>query len=184
MKPSLFQRIFPGNPVEAPARHLYEAIVLQARCPEFYTDCAVPDSVDGRFELLVLHCILVMRRLRRDGEATVELSQTLFDTLIYDLDQSLRVSGVGDLKVGPKLKTMGEAFYGRFKAYDEALEAESDAELQAALQRNLYGTVPPPPMVALAAMATYMRKETRALEAQDSADLMGGTVRFGTPPKA
>jgi len=182
MRRSLFQRIFPGNRQEKPARDLYEAVVLQARSPEFYSDWGVPDSVDGRFELLLLHCWLVMRRLRGEGEEAATLSQTLFDTLIYDLDQSLRVSGVGDLKVGPKLKAMGQAFYGRIRAYDEGLEAPAAAVLEAALRRNLYGTLAETSAEVPAVMADYVRREAAALAAQPADELLRGRVSFGTPP--
>lgn len=183
MKPSLFQRIFPGNPLELPARGLYEAVVLQARQPAFYSDCGVPDSVDGRFELLLLHCGLVMRRLRAEGPAAAALAQSLFDLLIFDLDQSLRVSGVGDLRVGPKLKAMGQAFYGRLQAYDQGLDAADEAALEAALRRNLYGTVTAPPAAAVRAVAAYLRRECLALQAQAGAELAAGRIRFGPAPQ-
>lgn len=184
MRRSLFQRIFPGNPQEESAHGLYQSIVLQARESSFYADCGVPDSVDGRFELLVLHCWLVMRRLRGEGEEAAALSQTLFDTLIYDLDQSLRVSGVGDLKVGPKLKAMGQAFYGRARAYDEGLEAPAGAVLEAALRRNLYGTLAEVSAAGPAAMADYLRREAAALQAQPTEPLLRGRLRFGPAPQA
>jgi len=184
MRRSLFQRIFPGNRQEESAHGLYETIVRQAREPGFYADCGVPDSVDGRFELLVLHCWLVMRRLRGEGEEAAALSQTLFDTLIYDLDQSLRVSGVGDLKVGPKLKAMGQAFYGRARAYDEGLAEAEPAKLESALRRNLYGTLSEPPPAGPPAVAGYLRREAQALQAQATEALLRGELRFGPPPPA
>lgn len=182
MMRSLFQRVFPGNPVEEPARALYESIVHQARCPEFYTASGVPDSTDGRFEMLLLHTALVMRRLRQDGEAAAGLRQTLFDTLIFDMDQSLRQSGVGDLKVGPKLKQMGEAYYGRSKAYDDGLDTTEANGLREALVRNVYGTTTAPSDAVLDELAYYMRESDRLLAQQDRAALLQGKPRFAAPP--
>ena len=179
-----FRRVFPGNPQEEPARALYVAIVEQARQPAFYARLGVPDSVDGRFELLILHCFLVLRRLRADHAEAEGLAQTLFDTLIYDMDQSIRESGVGDLKVGPKLRQMAEAFYGRIKAYEGGFAAEGDEALEAALRRNLYGTAEGVPEGAPAAMAAYLRCQDAALAAQETAALQRGEVVFGAPPEA
>lgn len=178
------RRIFPGNPEEEPARALYVTIVEHARQPEFYAAQGVPDSVDGRFELLILHCFLVLRRLKAESKETEALAQTLFDTLIYDMDQSLRESGVGDLKVGPKLRDMAEAFYGRIKAYEAALADEDDAALADALRRNLYGTADEVPQGAPEAVAAYVKREDAGLAEQDLAALRGGHVAFGRPPGA
>lgn len=177
------RRVFPGNPQEENARALYVAIVAQTRQPVFYARLGVPDSVDGRFELLVLHCFLVLRRLRAAPEETADLAQTLFDTLIYDMDQSIRESGVGDLKVGPRLRQMAEAFYGRIKAYDTALDAGEAGGVEAALQRNLYGTVEAVPQVAVAEMAAYLRDQDAALAEQETAALLRGELRFSPPPQ-
>ncbi|MDF2096234.1 ubiquinol-cytochrome C chaperone family protein [Aquibaculum arenosum] len=182
MMRSLFQRVFPGNPLEEPARALYESIVHQARCPQFYSVCGVPDSTDGRFEMLLLHTALIMRRLRQEGETAAGLRQTLFDTLIFDMDQSLRQSGVGDLKVGPKLKRMGEAFYGRSKAYDDGLDSSDATDLREALVRNVYGTTAAPSDAALDALAYYMRESDGLLAQQDRAALLKGQPGFAAPP--
>ena len=175
-----FAPVFPGNPHEAAARGLYEAIVAQTRAPGFYRDCAVPDSVDGRFDLLVLHAWLVMRRLKQASPPAAELSQTLFDLLFYDMDQSVRVSGVGDLKVGPRLAAMARAFYGRIAAYDRALEEEG-AALAEALRRNLFRGAPVEGRI-LDSVCGYLRRQIAELEAQETAALLAGRVRFSAPP--
>jgi|SRR5690625_327546 len=185
MTRSYFARIFLRNRSEAPARQLYEQIILQSRREPFYTILRVPDTTDGRFELLILHLALVMRRLRLEEEATAELRQTLFDTLIFDMDQALRESGVGDLKVGPRLRVMGEAYYGRSKAYDGGLNRLDDSELRAALTRNLYGTAAtPPPAVVLDAMSGYLHRAMLHLNSQSGSDLMAGRLEFVAVPEA
>ena len=164
------------------AHALYVALVGQARAPAFYSACAVPDSLDGRFDMIVLHAFLVMRRLGAEGEAGGALAQALFDVMFSDMDQNLRELGVGDLAVGRRVKTMARGFYGRVKAYDEGLARPDDAALTAALRRNLYATAEPTP-VQLAAMAGYLRQAAAALGAQDAGELMAGRPRFPAPPE-
>src|ERR1041385_4793859 len=128
----------------SPAEALYLGLVRQARQPAFYARCGVPDSVDGRFDMITLHMALLLLRLKAEGPAAADLGQALFDTLFADMDRSLREMGVGDLGVGKRVKEMGKAVYGRLAAYEAGL-AGAPGELEAALTRNLYGTVTPDP---------------------------------------
>ena len=124
----------------------YTAIMAQARRPDHYGAGAVPDSFDGRFDMLAIHVHLVLRRLRSEGVARDDIGQALFDMFFRDMDQAMREAGVGDLGVGKKIRKMAQAFYGRAAAYDEAMgkaaPAKADAEttkaMSAVLQRNLY----------------------------------------------
>lgn len=174
--------MFRTNPHDAAARDLYKAIVEQARRPVFYLEYGVPDSLDGRFELIVLHAFLVLRRLRQDQAQTAGFAQTLVDILFLDMDTSLRELGAGDLGVGRRVKTMAQGFHGRIAAYDEALEDDPGSALAAALGRNLYGTVTPDAGTPRA-MADYMRQEAARLAAQPTAALVAGRVEFGEPPR-
>jgi cytochrome b pre-mRNA-processing protein 3 len=176
------KRWFGGDRLEEAARDLYGKIVAQARRPAFYNDCGVPDTLDGRFELVALHAFLVLHRLKRDGAASAGLAQSLFDVLFLDMDVSLRELGVGDLGVGRRVKAMAQGFYGRIGAYEAGL-AQGEETLVAALGRNLYGTVDPPAR-DLRAMAGYLRREAAGLAGQDLRDLMSGRVVFGPPPAA
>src|SRR5215467_3304390 len=103
---------------------IYGMIVTQAREPLFYRELGVPDTVDGRFDLILLHLWIVLSRLRA-AEAGKEpgqgLSQALFDRFCEDMDDNLREMGVGDLAVPKRMQAFGEAFYGRSRAYDAAL---------------------------------------------------------------
>ena len=99
---------------------IYGMIVTRAREPVFYRDLGVPDTVDGRFDLLLLHLWMVLRRLRT-SEGGMEPAQALFDRFCEDLDDNLREMGVGDLAVPRRMQAFGEAFYGRSRAYDRAL---------------------------------------------------------------
>ena len=174
-------RVFGGDPLAVPAQDVYEGIVRQARQPAFYAACGVPDSIDGRFELVALHAFLVLRRLKRCGGEGADLAQALVDTLIRDLDRSLREMGVGDLGVSRRIKTMARGFYGRIAAYEAGLDGPDDM-LRAALTRNLYGTANEAPTPSVTAMIAYMRQEAVGLDKQELASLMAGTVAFGAPP--
>lgn len=168
-----------ARPHEAAARSLYECIVHQARRPEFYIGMGVPDTVDGRFDLIAVHAFLVMHRLKDAGAEARALSQALFDIMFADMDQNLREMGVGDMGVGPKVKRMAKAYYGRVAAYEAGL-AGGDEVLVAALRRNLFRKTEPDER-QLTAMAAYMRRERQALERQESARLLEGRVVFGEP---
>src|SRR6202034_1850226 len=98
---------------------LYGMIVAQARSRVFYADYGVPDTVEGRFELIVLHLVLLLRRLGPGHR----LGQRVFDAFCRDLDDNLREMGVGDMAVPKHMRRFAEAFYGRQDAYIAALEA-------------------------------------------------------------
>ncbi len=157
----------------ARARRLYAAAAARARAPGFYR-AGVPDSFDGRFDLLMLHVFLIVRRLRRDGAEGAALAQAVFDAAFDDMDRTLREMGVGDLGVPRRIKAMGRAFYGRAAAYDAALDSPDDAALRAALGRNLAGGGDAP-----RALADYVRAAEARLA---GAALMEGAVEFPPPP--
>lgn len=169
---------------DAAARALYESVVAQARRPGFFAAHGVPDTLDGRFEMIALHAHLVLRRLGKDARKpeSSKLAQALFDLMFADMDQSLREMGVGDLSVGRKIRGMAEAYYGRAAAYDAGLNG-GDGLLAAALRRNLYGTVEPEE-TAVAAMAEYVRRQDAHLSGQPAAALGQGRIDFLPAPAA
>jgi cytochrome b pre-mRNA-processing protein 3 len=169
-------RLFAAPAQDPAAAALYRTCVLQARAPVFYRDLAVPDSIDGRFDLLVLHVALVMLRLEGEDDAR----QQLFDMMFADMDQSLREMGVGDMGIGKRVKPMIAAFYGRMQAYGAAL-AENDDAVSQVLARNLYGKIAPPPE-SLRRMTAYVRAASAHLAAQNTADLLAGDVEFVSVP--
>ncbi len=155
------------------ATRLYAAAAAQARQPAFY-HAGVPDTFDGRFDLLVLHVFLVIRGLQREGETGAAAAQAVFDTLLDDMDRTLREMGVGDLGVPRRVKAMARAFYGRAAAYDAALDAVDDAGLRAALSRNL--------LDAAAASEPFCAYVRRADAALGQAPLLAGAASFPAPP--
>jgi cytochrome b pre-mRNA-processing protein 3 len=163
------------------AGRLYASLVEQARRPEFYARLGVPDTLDGRFEVLTLHAYLALNRLKRD-RACAAVAQALVDAFIDDMDANLREMGAGDLGVGRRVKTMATALYGRIAAYERALAA-GPLELTAALARNLYGTTRAEPW-QIAAIALYMRDLAEGLARQPAEALLRGEISLGPPPAA
>lgn len=172
--------LFRRNPLREAAARAYGSVVEHARHPVFFTEFGVPDTIDGRFELICLHAFLYLRRLKTEGDPGASLGQFFFDLMFVDFDRSLRELGTGDLSVGREIKHMATAFYGRIHAYEQGLDGVGDEELHAALRRNLYGTAALDDTV-LAPMAAYLREQAAGLARQDAAALLDGAVSFGLP---
>ncbi len=177
-----FLGLFRNPPEGGAAMALYGAVVAQSRRPEFFEKSGVPDTVDGRFDMIVVHAFLLLRRLKEEKGKVDNLPQVFFDTMFADMDRSLREMGAGDLGVARRVKAMATSFYGRVAAYERGLSGPA-GELEDALARNLYGTIQGDP-AHIAAMAAYIRRETQGLERQSGADLMSGRVVFGDPADA
>lgn len=129
---------FTDKPTRSNAEALYGRIVVQARKPAFYAEFGVPDTIDGRFDLIVLHTFLVLRRLGMGAETTEGLRQELFNAMFMNMDSSLREMGVGDLSVGKRIKKMATAFYGRVEAYEGPMSENDRPGLAEAVTRNLF----------------------------------------------
>ena len=170
---------FRRNQIREAAERAYRRAVEQARQPRFFTAFGVPDTLDGRFELICLHAFLYLRRLKGERSPAAAHAQCFFDMMFADFDRSLREIGTGDLGVGRQVKRMAEAFYGRVRAYEEGLAA-GDADLSTALARNLYGTAAATPE-QLERTAAYLHREAANLAGQPAAALLAGTLAFGAP---
>jgi cytochrome b pre-mRNA-processing protein 3 len=167
---------------QASAEALYMTLVDQARAAVFYAVLGVPDTVDGRFDMIALHAFLLLHRLRVEP-AAASLGQDVFDLMFSDMDRNLREMGVGDLSIGKRIKTMAGAFYGRIAAYDAALAADDPRVLEDALRRNLFrGAAPETEQVA--ALAAYTRDQAASLADQPLERLLAGTVAFTPPPNS
>ncbi|WP_353859424.1 ubiquinol-cytochrome C chaperone family protein [Azospirillum formosense] len=180
----MLDRLFRRRREARAVADFYLTIAAQARLPGFYRDLGVPDTLDGRFDMVVLHVFLVMRRLKGQGAAAADRSRLLFEAMIDHFEKSLMEQGVGDSGVGRRIKTMARGIAGRIEVYDRALADENDAALEVALDNNVYGTASDVPPQRLAVMAAYVRREAAGLEAQPLESLMAGKVRFGPPPGA
>jgi cytochrome b pre-mRNA-processing protein 3 len=154
--------------------------VAQARTPGLYRDLGIPDSLDGRFEAIVLHLVLVLRRLKRDFPEGLDLAEALQEAFFADMDRSLREMGAGDLGVGKRVKRMAEGFMGRLGSYEAALDrfpADGEENLRAVLRRNVFGTLPDG-QGDLAGLAAYALAQAAALDTQDGTELRQGRPAF------
>ena len=158
-------KLFRRTPRDGSIARLYGTIVAQARVPAFYQLYGVPDTVNGRLEMIMLHTVLLLRRLEGEAGPIRQFGQSLFDQFCRDMDDNMREMGVGDLAVPRRMRRIGEAFYGRQAAYRTALDAPGDDRLAAALQRNVFagGTH----RAGAVRLAVYVREAERRLAAQD-----------------
>jgi cytochrome b pre-mRNA-processing protein 3 len=157
---------------------IYGQIVTQAREPDFYRAAGVPDTVQGRFEMIALHMFVVLHRLKQEGETGAGLAQDLFDLMFQDMDRNLRELGTGDLAVGKRIKFLAKGLYGRIAAYERGLAAGVGAgELEQALARNVFPGSPASPD-SLAMLADYLRRAARSLAVQPYREIAAGRIAF------
>jgi cytochrome b pre-mRNA-processing protein 3 len=159
---------FRRQPRDPTIEAVYGMIVAQARSPVFYSAYGVPDTVSGRIDMIMMHLVLVLRRLKAPADRVPPIGQQIFDRFCRDMDDNFREMGVGDLAVPKEMRRVAEAFYGRAGAYEAALAGPDDAPLVAALARNVFGTSEP----ALGArrLAAYMKQAERLLATQNPAE--------------
>lgn len=175
----IIRSLWVPKPPEA-VNSTYIALVAAARNPFFYTHLHVPDTLDGRFDLIVLHLFMLQHNLQQRGDAAcLQFSQQLGEAFIRDLDANLREMGVADTGVGKRMKLMGKSYHGRLQAYSLALS--DDEQLKSALARNLYGTMPEGDVSALTRMAHYVRSTLDALHAVDASVIFSGALTWPQP---
>ena len=171
---------FRSSPRDRNICDLYGAIVAQARRPAFYRDYGVPDTLDGRFDLIVLHLVLLIDRVGGDDDSSRRrIGQALFDVFCRDLDANLREMGIGDLAVPKRMREFGEAFYGRQGAYLAAFAAADAAALEKALERNIFAGTET--ASGACRLADYAFAARRRIAGQDQNSLLRGEVGFPEP---
>ena len=138
---SFLSRLF-GRGDDDVALALYDSVVAQARLPHWYESGGVPDTIDGRFDMIAAILSLVLLRLERDPTAAAAASARLTERFVSDMDGQLRESGVGDIGVGKHIGKMMGMLGGRLGAYRDGLAAR---DLAPALERNLYRAGVPSP---------------------------------------
>jgi cytochrome b pre-mRNA-processing protein 3 len=170
----------------AAAERLYAEMVAEARGRRFYAELGVPDTPEGRFEMIALHIALLLRRLRAEGAAGIALGQALFDLMFADMDAALRELGVGDLDVGKQVKRLAGQFYARLAALDRALGSpgEGAAEALAAALAPVWQGARPPTPGQVGALAAYLRARERALAALPGEALLQGAASLPEPGAA
>ena len=173
--------VFPfGRRRPSPTRllldRLHGEIVGAVRRPAFYLDYGVPDTFEGRFELLALHAGLVLRRFNAAPAPGPAVAQDLVDTIFAHLDADLREAGVGDITVPKRMKKLCEAFLGRSAAYDAALRLGPEAIVDA-LARNVYGGADE----AAERLASYVARTGAVLDATSLDSCLSGPLPFPDP---
>lgn len=172
----MFALLKKKNPYEQAAQSVYALALENTRKAEFYETYNVPDSFDGRFDLLVLHVFLVFQRMLEDGiEAAEDFNQALFDATFADMDQTLREMGIGDMGVPKHMRKMMRGFNGRMHAYSEALE---QGRFQDALRNNLYGTVEDIEQGVLSKIEGKALAMLKVLKEKPSEDIFSGRISF------
>ncbi len=167
--------IFRKKPDERIIRKVYGDIVAQSRQKIFYADWGVPDSVNGRFDLISLHMSLVFRRLKSPDPEKKAFSQELFDLFFLDMDRSLREMGAGDMAVPKRIQKMGEMFYGMAQSLSKALDDKDKEALRSCLVRNVYDGVQTP---SLDLLMQYVLDQSEFLDAQPTEKIRGGVIEF------
>jgi cytochrome b pre-mRNA-processing protein 3 len=155
---------------------LYERVATASRERGLYSGLGIPDTVEGRFESLSLHMIMILRSLRGQPAPADDIARDLTDAFFRDMDASLREMGVGDTVVPKRMKKLASSFYGRAHAYDGPLDAADEPALAAALARNVYGTDAP-----AAALARYALESDRGLKVVGSEALLERGPVFPRP---
>lgn len=172
----ILDRLLKPRPAKAAGAKLYASAVSQARSAPLYLRMGVRDSLEGRFELFTLHVVLLLERLKGEGEPAAELSQAVFDAYVRGLDDAFREIGVSDTAVGKKMKKLAGAFYGRLKSFDEAVAGLPDRAVltemlaRTALEERGEGDV--------AALSDYVIKAREELAAQPLDSLLQGEARW------
>lgn len=156
------------------ADELYQTAVREARAPVFYQTLGVPDTVDGRFEMITLHVFIVMQALKAQGYQGQVLLQPLFDVMFRDIERAGREMGIGDLSIPKQIKRMMEGFHGRALSYEQAL-SKNNNDLINVINRNVYGTVTRPDAAVLMAVSNYLKNNINHLKSQD---ILSGHIVF------
>ncbi len=169
----MFDRFFRKSRNRPLIDALHGEIVAASRQKVFFTDYAVPDNFEGRFEVVSLNAGLLLRRLQTYEEPGPQIAQDLVDRLFQGFDAALRESGVGDLAVSRKMNALAEAFLGRNQAYAAAILDEAPEALAAALARNIVATPPAPQR-----LAAYVRAAVAGLKALQLEEIMKGARMF------
>ncbi len=170
-----------GRVRHAQAKKLYQEVLRQSRNPVFYTSYSIPDTIEGRFEMVSLHGGLIVNRLCRPdmGLEGRKLAQAFFDVMFKNIDWAIRENGVGDLAVPRRIKKMMSEFKGRAIAYDEAAKDDKNGSIVHVLLRNVYGQESSrPSQDTIELMADYIHTSVITLDKSSLSDLYQGNIRF------
>lgn len=164
---------------------LYHTAMQQARNPIFFEDMSVPDTVEGRFEMVCAHVALIIARISIEIEENTNdpdlmaLSQALFDAMFTDMEESLRQIGIGDMGIPRRMKYMMQSLNGRIHLIGAAAYENDEQQLNKAIKKNIYGTVEKAvPKKIIDLMRVYLIETAQILKDQSIQDFLNGNVRF------
>jgi cytochrome b pre-mRNA-processing protein 3 len=157
---------------------IHGEIVAAARAPALFRDLGAPDDMDGRFEMTILHAALVLRRLGGLGPTGASISQELVDRVFEGFEDALRELAISDAGVARRIKSMGSAFQGRAKVYDEALAARDAPALVTALARNAFRAKTPSDAPRATALAAHVLALADAFDAIPIEAFTEGRFRY------
>jgi cytochrome b pre-mRNA-processing protein 3 len=160
---------------------LHGEIMAGVLKPALYLSCGVPDTFEGRFEMLVLHGALTTRRIEALPAPAQDLAQDLTDAIFRYLDVTLREMGVGDVTVPKKMKKHAESYAGRALSYFTALDAKDEGALREALARNVYGDPALASSPEAQRLAAYVHAVESALATYDLDHFLGGKIGYPDP---
>lgn len=164
------------NPYEQAVHSVYSKALENSRNKQFYLEYDVPDTFDGRFDLLLLHVFLVFNRMLKESAVKADdFNQALFDETFKDMDQTLREMGIGDMGVPKHMRKMMKAFNGRMHSYQSAIKEKT---LSFALKNNLYGTTPDVAPDAILKMEQKVLQMQEHLQKQSVEDIVSGKIEF------
>jgi cytochrome b pre-mRNA-processing protein 3 len=161
---------------------LHGEIMAGVQQPGLYLECGVPDTFEGRLEMLILHTAATVRRIEALAAPGPELAQDVMDGVFRHLDATLREMGVGDTTVPKKMKKHAEAFAGRTLSYARALESADDSALCLALARNVLRDETRADAPETCRLAAYARSLEARLATYDLNHFLAGTIGFPAPP--
>jgi cytochrome b pre-mRNA-processing protein 3 len=163
------------------AEGVYCAALAAARRPAFYVDCGVPDTLQGRFEMVALNLFPLLHRLMHDPGDDPELARLVAESFVVDMDGALRDSGVSDRRLPKRMNTLYSSFAGRITAYEEALSGGESA-LAEAIARNVFPDAAAPAHAA--SLARYAKAAVAAIRAADIATIRSGALPYPELPPA
>ena len=144
---------------------LYAHLNAESRDVRFFEAWGVPDTLDGRFEMIVAHMFCYLHTMKQDASDTTDMQRLLIEAFFQDMDRSVRELGVGDTGVSKRIKVMANAFYGRLNAYELGL---TNAEMFAkAVRTNVYGTLPEDAPCDVTSICAYLHEKINALKGQN-----------------
>jgi len=160
---------------------LHGEIMAGVLKPDLYLTCGVPDTFEGRFEMLVLHGALTTRRIEALPAPAQDLAQDVTDAIFRYLDVTLREMGVGDVTVPKKMKKHAESYAGRALSYFTALDAKDEGALREALARNVYGDPARASSPEAARLAAYVKNIDAALATYTLDHFLSGQIGYPDP---